>query len=1196
MTELLISSGVLILVIIGLRYLLGRRISLRIRYALWLLVALRLLIPIEFGTSPLSLQNFNKDTVFPPAIEQTTQETPIIPTTSATNTMPLETAPPMTENAAVEDASPIISVPPVQRPTGNSDMVQPVPTEPKTGSKLPWKQLAAVAWTLGAGAMALWFLTVNLQFHRRVKKNARPVELESYPFPVFLNEELSSPCLVGLFRPRVYIPREADERTLRHILTHEQTHHRHLDPLWAWVRGLCLCLYWFHPLVWWAASLSRQDCELACDEGALKKLGEQERIPYGDTLLTMISHASRPRDLFRTATTMAASKKQLKERVEMIVKQPKKLWIALLCLLLVIALAVGCTFTGANEEEFISPTSWWCSSFYNLFSRSGGDTYEGDIASLQLTTDLVSEKLDRLKTLNPESKAYALLQNTLQIADLLEKEGGNAFSDLPQWEQKALLELWYILGNANYAVSEEEYLQILEAHAGTWLDPWIFGSSGHILPLENPILPPSMPPKPPTEAILPSEDISLDAFVEAYYEEGPFRIPSFTEAVAFGKAFNEEIQTTFASLLNGDTPEFTAVQYQCYQNGSILSVLIEGVKGSSAPLYLSYNIDTATGQTASVWDSEETRLIRPLMLVKELTERYMENGSFSADSETAKIIRQNLYPVVDGVLGCRSSIWLDEAGRTQYSFLYYPLDGSEAIRHTVCMEDYRAPENPWRETPRVKELLTYEGYDLPEGGKDLCRIPFLLTAGPRAMEINAEVLLQCCQGLGACSYSWSVKEDICTFLVHTLGDHDAYSIYNLSYSTGTECSPEEVYTAAGYNRETYMRAAKESILNYFFTRLEGADTPISKETYHYLAAASGGAANVSLFKPFLDKQGTLWVMGKLFQVAGASYSWHLIPVKAVSHTQGYLDFLSLPRTDLILAPGFDLRGYTIESLPSENPLGVYISPSDFQFGSNAIYADPCPSGQAGPVYADTPELLKAKEEHLHRYLSLLLGEGDYAFQYDEAFSIQSPFYTKEDLTVFGNAWGVNISIPMDSPLTELTSKELSEIPILEAALRFAGIQTPVIQQRITYEPTIDPKEGTVKDYRYTVVEASESPSAVLALCRSISMTYNPRTGYLRIDVTNTAEPTRVDTVGIPTGVDFMEAVGDRIPFADRYITGYVECYYSSQVVLGYYVPCYRVYIHNEALTEQYGLPTYTVFDLCYSRFPANRSKILPWIN
>ncbi len=816
MTGSLLSSTVLILVIIGLRYAFGRKISLRIRYALWLLVALRLLIPLEIGSSPLSLQNFTAQ-ADPPAI--TEHNTHIVPSA------PVESVSPTLDHSPEGYTPPLVTSPTLQTSSNSSAVIQPTLAVPPRS--IPWSQIAIGLWALGAGVMALWFLTVNLRFRQRAKKNAYPMNVEVYPFPVYINEELPSPCLVGLIRPRVYNPRETDDRTLRHILIHEQTHHRHLDPLWAGVRGLCLCLYWFHPLVWWAAILSRQDCELACDEGALQTLGEQERIPYGDTLLSMISHASHPQRLLRTATTMAASKNQLRERVEMIVKQPKKLWFVLLCLLLLISLTVGCTFTGANKKDFISPTSFWCSAFSNLIARSVDDTYDGDIESLQRTTALLAEYSGRLETLEPESHAYALLQNTLQIADLLEKEVGESFFDLPQWEQEALLELWYLLGNANYATSEEEYLDILEANAGSWLDLWIFGSTGHILPVENPVLPPSMPPKEAAKPTTPTKDISLDTFVEPYYEEN-----------------------------------------------------------------------------------------------------------------------------------------------------------------------------------------------------------------------------------------------------------------------------------------SYQR----------------------------------------------------------------------------------------PQTELTLTPGCNLMGYTIESLPNGNPLGVYATDSDFRFGCDGIYEDPYPSGQVGPMYEDSPELLKVKEDNLRRYLTLLLGEGDYTFQYDEAFSIKTPSYTADDLTVYGTAEGVNITVTENVPLTELTPGAITEIPVIEAALHFADIHAPMIQQRITYENTIDPTAASVKDYRYTVVEAAEYPSAILSLCKSINITYDPQTSNLRMGITNTTEPSAVATAEIPCNADFMEAVGDRIPETDRYTAEYVECYYSSQVVLGYLVPCYRVYIHNNALSEHCGIPTYTVFDLCSSQFPTNRSKVLPWNN
>ncbi len=1197
MVHLILSASVLILVIIALRYILRRKINLRIRYALWLLVALRLLIPVQFGTSPLSLLNLRTEAtpLSPVLMEQGTQNDPTIPSVPMANTPPLEATYPPIDSFPNESISPTISTPSVQGSNSTPIAEQP---EPETeGFALSWKQILNGIWAAGVGLTFLWFLVVNLRFHRKAKRNARPIAVDESPFPVYISDGITSPCLIGLLRPRVYLPAEVDAKAMRHILVHEQTHHRHLDPLWSWVRGLCLCLYWFHPLVWWAAILSRQDCELACDEGALKVLGEQERIPYGDTLLSMISHANHPRELFRTATTMANTKKQLKERVEMIAKQPKKLWFPLLFLLLAISLTVGCVFTGASREDFVNPTSFWCVSFNNLYSRAGGDTYRGDIASLQQITDLVSEKIDALETLDPESGAYALLKNTLQVADLLEEEGSDSFYDLPQWEQEALVELWYILGNANYATSEEEYLRILEANSGSWLDPWIYGSSGHSLPIRNPILPPSMPPKEPTETTPPTEEVSLERFVESCFEEGPYRIPAFTQAVTSANTFNEEIQTVFDSLIHGTPSSFTSVNYECYQKDDILSLLIRGERRDEVPLYLSYNIDTASGEPVQLWDPEQTASIRPLMLVRELIVEYMEAGSFSFGEETREILKKNLYPYWDYENGNGSCLWIDQDGRTQYSFCYYPLDGSETIRHTVCMEDYQAPTNPYTGEPKAVELLSYrgfEGFNLPDSERPLCHIPFLLMQGPRSMEINAEILQQYLTAYDSLDYSWTVNGDICTLLLQGSRDDMEYGFYNLSYSKGTTVPEEEVYTSAGYSKESFMDAAKEAILNYFFTRFGGTDSPLSKETLDHLAAASAGASNVALSRPYLDENGKLWILGRIFQIAGSSYRWYPIPLEGLPLSQGYLDFLAQPRTELSPVPGLHLSSYTIESLPNGNPLGVSAAPSHSQLGSDAVYEDLYPSGQVGPIYADSSELLREKEENLLRYLTLLLGEGDYAFQYDEAFSIRSPFYTKDAVTVFGNACGVKISMPTDTPMTTLTVEEVSENPILDAALRFAEIHAPVIQQRITYEATIDPETSNVKDYCYTIIEAPEYPSAIATLCKSISITYTPGTASLHISITSISEPKQVATTEIPTGMDIMEAVGDLAQFTDSYTRGYIECYYSSQVVLGYYVPCYKIYIYNDSLSEHYGTPTYAVYDLCNADFPTNRTEVLPW--
>ena len=913
MIGLLISASVLILVVIALRWILRGRISLTLQYAMWALVALRLLIPIEIGSSSLSLQNF--------FAEEPTRDSAII--TQAPQKDPATIPDPIPSVSDPTQSTPSISTPSQSTTTdlpveNNTPSLPGMSYEPiPQGITISWKQILTLIWAPGAGAMALWFLIVNLRFHRKVKKNAHSIEVEGYPFPVFVNEELSSPCLVGLLRPRVYIPRETDGRTLRHILIHEQTHHRHLDPLWAWVRGLCLCLYWFHPLVWWAAILSRQDCELACDEGALSRLGEQERIPYGDTLLSMISHASRPQELFRTATTMAASKRQLKERVEMIVKQPKKLWFALLCLLLVIAFTVGCTFTGANREEFISPTSRWCSSFHNIIARSEDNTYDGDIESLQRMTDLLSEKLDALETLDPESVAYALLGNTLQVADLLEKEGGNSFFDLPQWEQEALLELWYILGNANYATSEEEYLQILESHAGSWLDPWIFGSTGHILPIENPILPPSMPPKETTESTEPTQPTQgqktdpADTTVEVLSQEGPYRIPKLTLDTALGEKINTSITGLFS-----DTTKYRSIDFSWAKEDSLLSLVVFGESKDGEMVYRSYNIDLKTGTeatTAQIFSLSyyhlEGNVCRELSKVfaRDLYARYKETGSLSYDEQTDANFYANLiYEKTAVEIPC----WFDENGDRWAAAEYCSPDGEIGMKVVPLNATTEADFAPMGNF--VYEEITFQtptdeyfpdAYSLT--------LPFLLIEGNRAAEINGMLLYRYHSRYSEIRYSIADKDDLVSIAVtgqHAEMPYAVSTVYNLSKSTGMDAPKEDVYAMGGLHPATYKNHIRKVLLNACLNEIpENIDDPqytpiIIEETI--------SDYNISQCTPYLTEDGKLWIVGTVYFLVGGEAAEMVLPVTDCQFSDRYYNYLSSRQ--------YSINDY-LQLLPTEQP-------------------------------------------------------------------------------------------------------------------------------------------------------------------------------------------------------------------------------------------------------------------------------------
>lgn len=332
MLKVLITSSVLIAALLILRRLFRRTLSRRIQYALWGLVLLRLLVPVN-----LPPMDFSILTAVQPVEEKAMQRI-------STQPVSLPALPVFTVRQ--QSAVPV-QLPPEQagdRPLTDSG---PVGTRGRT---VPVKTLLTAGWIAGSTVAAGFLLYANLSFWRKLRRLRRRYPVESCPLQVYLVEEgLSSPCLFGLFRPAVYLTPAAvaSPARLRHVLAHEQTHARHLDHIWALLRGVCLAVYWFDPLVWLAASAAKTDCELACDESALIRLGETERLPYGQTLLSLIP-VGRAESPLLAATTMAAGKKQLKDRVRRIAQKPRQLAAAVTAALLLAGLVTVCAFAGGK--------------------------------------------------------------------------------------------------------------------------------------------------------------------------------------------------------------------------------------------------------------------------------------------------------------------------------------------------------------------------------------------------------------------------------------------------------------------------------------------------------------------------------------------------------------------------------------------------------------------------------------------------------------------------------------------------------------------------------------------------------------------------------------------------------------------------------------------------------------------------------
>ena len=331
MAEWILTSSLLIVIVLAVRALFRGRMGLRLRYALWLLVLLRLLVPGTVFQTGLSVLNYVP-----------------LPQTAAAQAEPSQSG----GSPSAPEAEPM----PV-RPEGEAE---PRPSGPAAApdsapaGAADWRGVLTAVWLGGAGVLAAALLACNLRFYLRLRRMRRAHPIPGIAVPVYVARGLPSPCLYGFPRPAVYLtPAAAGEpELLGHVLRHELTHRRHGDHIWAVLRAAALALHWYNPLVWLAAVLSRRDGELACDEGALQGADDRERAAYGRTLIRLVTARPSAGELLCCATTMTAGTSSLKERIAMIARKPRTLAAVLAAVALLAGLAVGCTFTGGRSDAW----------------------------------------------------------------------------------------------------------------------------------------------------------------------------------------------------------------------------------------------------------------------------------------------------------------------------------------------------------------------------------------------------------------------------------------------------------------------------------------------------------------------------------------------------------------------------------------------------------------------------------------------------------------------------------------------------------------------------------------------------------------------------------------------------------------------------------------------------------------------------
>ncbi len=289
--EMALSAGILVLVVLLARWLL-RGAPKTVVLLLWALVAMRLLCPFSVK-SVLSL----------------------MPSTETMSTA-------VTAAASVPLAPPVNSAPPVSALT-----------------------VATVVWLIGAAVIVVYMIVQYVRMRIRVREAALR------DCRVYVCDRIDAAFILGVLRPRIYLPSDVKKRDRKYVLAHEKAHLRRGDPWWKLLGFVLLAVYWFQPLLWVAYFLFCRDLEFACDERVLRENGMKIKKAYARALI----NCSEPRKM-RAFCPLAFGEVGVKTRIKAVLHYKKPtVWIVAVSLT-VCAVAAVCFLTDPLDSRAEEPT------------------------------------------------------------------------------------------------------------------------------------------------------------------------------------------------------------------------------------------------------------------------------------------------------------------------------------------------------------------------------------------------------------------------------------------------------------------------------------------------------------------------------------------------------------------------------------------------------------------------------------------------------------------------------------------------------------------------------------------------------------------------------------------------------------------------------------------------------------------------
>ena len=409
--SLSVSGALLLLLILGLKPLYKNKFSKRWQYYIWIVVALRFLLP------------FTPDNAIVGSLFEK------FDTAAITNEIP---------------ASPNVPVP---AGTGNNK-AEPIQTNREittAAMREPFNKYVCLFFIWSALALVLFVRKVTvyqgfIQYIKAGNKEVSDIKILNLlsdceeklniktRVELSCNPLIASPMLIGFFRPRIILPvGELEDKKLSYIFVHELTHYKQKDMFYKWLIQIAVCAHWFNPFVYLLEKEVNKSCELSCDEKVISVLDDTARREYGDTLISFL----KSNNLYKSSlasVTLTEGAEQLKERLGAIMNfKSKTKTIRVLTVILTLFILSGAVFIGGYSVSAAADSKGTSKSSIPEKKDNGKSTYIYD-ENLGYGWYLDDENLDNKDLENANSYQYSYMQNGYYCNSYIIEMGWNLYA------------------------------------------------------------------------------------------------------------------------------------------------------------------------------------------------------------------------------------------------------------------------------------------------------------------------------------------------------------------------------------------------------------------------------------------------------------------------------------------------------------------------------------------------------------------------------------------------------------------------------------------------------------------------------------------------------------------------------------------------------------------------------------------------